>query len=101
MALEKVIEVAGIDVKVTELTVKAVRSWLINASDDNDVVGQLLLDDCTINDLLAMSSLTAKQAEVLTPSELDEIKEGCKSVNPHFFKLRGLIMEKSPLQKNR
>lgn len=99
MGLEKVVEVADISVKIRELTVKEVRSWLINAGDDKDIVGQLLLDDCTLNDLSIMSSLTAGKAEKLTPSELEEIKEGCKAVNPHFFNLRMLIMERHPLVK--
>ena len=103
MALNQTIKIAGIQVDVRELTVAEVRNWLVGAAADladNDVVGQLLFDDCTVSDLTKMSSLTARQVNKLTPSELNEVREGCKAVNPHFFELRVPIMEQHPLRQN-
>jgi hypothetical protein len=83
------ITVAGITVTVREITVNDIRAWLINAeSASNDIVGQLIIDGVSLDEICRCSDLTEKQAGKLTPSELCEITQLCKELNPYFFALR-------------
>jgi len=86
------IEVAGITVTVREITVNEVRDWLVNADNEkNDIVGDSILDDISINEICRCSDLTAKQASRLKPSELIIIANGCKELNTSFFGLRARL----------
>lgn len=88
MALSTVIEVAGLSVEINELTVSEIRSWLVHAeTESNDIVGNLLIDDCPLDTIVTMSSITKKQISQLTPSEIEKLKEGCQKINSHFFEL--------------
>ncbi|NOR70890.1 MAG: hypothetical protein GQ532_14550 [Methylomarinum sp.] len=83
------IEVADISITVREITVNEIRDWLINASEvKNDVVGDLILEDITIDELCRCSDLKPNQASQLTPTELNSIAEVCKELNASFFALR-------------
>lgn len=86
------VEVAGISITVREITVNEIRDWLINAEEvKNDVVGDLILDDITIDELCRCSDLKPDQASNLTPTELNSIADTCKELNASFFALRDRI----------
>ncbi|WP_236213703.1 hypothetical protein [Metapseudomonas otitidis] len=83
-------------IQCRELTVAEIRDWLKSLqaqADAPDVVGDSLLPDFTLADLERMTDATAEQLGGMTPSELRELGEDCKAVNPDFFDLRERISE--------
>jgi hypothetical protein len=81
-------------VTVRELTVREVRDWALRVDAGLiplDAVGQFALPDCTLSDLIEMSDATAELLDDLAPSELEQIAEVARKLNPHFFKLRAAL----------
>jgi hypothetical protein len=79
-----VITVAGREVIVRELTVKAARA-LIQSDQDTDVIGSALLEDVRLLDLPLFTNLTLQEIDEMYPSDLRTVVEACKSINPDFF----------------
>ena len=99
MRREKQLDLAGQAVTVRELTVGEVRAWLADAEGQAqrdadgmpDIVGLLLLEDCTFGDLKRMSDVSDGQLNDLTGSDLRVLVDACKDLNPGFFGLRARL----------
>ncbi|MEB2870314.1 hypothetical protein [Pseudomonas rhizosphaerae] len=76
-----------------ELTVLQVRNWLDEASQPAslDAVSAALFKDCTIGDVIRMTSLSADDIDSLRPSQVESVINVCKELNPHFFGLLGRL----------
>jgi hypothetical protein len=81
-------------VVVRELSVSEVRDWVAEAEAGAklDALRSLVFDDCSLDDLARMCDFTADQMEQFGPSELDPLREKCKALNPHFFKVREALV---------
>ena len=96
MALTKISPAGGQGIQCRELTVEEIRDWLKSMEArtvEPDLVRDSLLPDFTLDDLERMTNATAEQLGGMTPSELRELGEDCKAVNPDFFDLRARVGE--------
>jgi hypothetical protein len=95
MGATKVVELAGAPVTVRELTVAEVRTWLveIEAGIAVDPLGSMVFDDCSLDDLARMSDATATGMEALTYGELLPLRDACRALNPHFFRVRAAVQK--------
>lgn len=93
MVLHKQIEVGGLSVTVRELTVGEIRAWMKRMAEgvDSDVVGELLLEEVGVSDLLSMCDASREQLDTLTPRQLRELYAACEEVNRDFFALRARV----------
>lgn len=93
----KEIQVGAISVVVRELTVLQVRAWLSEISearkDGFDPVDEAFFEECSINDIKRMTSLTEDQVNSLRPSQLREVIALCKELNPDFFGFMGRLLQ--------
>jgi cyanate lyase len=91
------LEQHNLTVRVKELTVADIRSWLRAMQDMGavDVVNAGLFDEegASIDDVLMMTDLDREELEQLTPAEVSQVIEKCKRVNPHFFRFRAAMVE--------
>lgn len=78
---------------VRELTVAEVRDWVTDsaAAGARDPIHALALDGLGLDELARMVSCTAADLEAFAPSELAELLETAKALNPHFFRLRSAL----------
>ena len=89
---------------VRELTVAQVRQWLVGMegqaaeNTEVDVVGALLFEDTTLSDLARMSDLTVEDMNKIAPSVLDRVRTAAKELNPHFFAMRGRLLQPVQVQ---
>ena len=96
---EKKVPLADREVTVRELTTAEIRAWLrdVDASPDKegdvDLVGNMLFDDATFDDLMRMSDATAELLEQAPPSQIRALRDACKEVNADFFAMRLRIAE--------
>ncbi len=83
--------------KVTarELTVAEVRTWLVEveAGTEVDPLGSMIFDDCSLSDLARMSDVDPAALEGLTYGELAPLRDACKMLNPHFFRVRAAMQK--------
>lgn len=80
-----------ISVIVREMTVLQVRSWISEDDQDGGLVDVVFFPDCSFSDIKRMSSLTDEQLNALRPSQLREVLEACKVLNPDFFDFRSRV----------
>lgn len=86
IAGRKVVQVAGLEFTVKELTVAEVRSMLKSLDDQEvDVIGDFLLDGIRMRDLPVMTTLSEEQLEGFLPTQLEEVVKHCKEMNRTFF----------------
>ena len=80
-------ELAFGDIRITirEMNVLQVRGWLAEDSAKEGLIDTIFLPDCAFSDLKRMSTLTDEQIDTLRPSQLREVVELCKELNPDFF----------------
>ncbi|MOA28740.1 hypothetical protein D3C78_1497050 [compost metagenome] len=80
-------------VTVRELTVGEIRAWMKRMAEagDTDVVGDLLLEEVSLSDLLQMCDASRELLDALTPRQLRELYSACEEVNRDFFALRGRV----------
>jgi hypothetical protein len=101
--VHKTIEVAGITVKIQELTVAEIRDALkMEESDgksaaDSDAVDMFLFEDISLPDIRRMTDLTIEKMAGMKPSELRQVAETCREVNSDFFSLRGRVLKYADL----
>lgn len=76
-----------------ELTVLQVRSWIEAAAQDRavDVVAEMLFTACSLDSLKRMTDLTDERINALRPSQINELIEVCRELNPDFFALLGRL----------
>lgn len=78
-----------------ELTVREVRDWLTGLEtppDTLDLVGEMLVEDCTLADIARMSNHTRAELDDRLPSEIADFARQCKAANPHFFAMRARLL---------
>lgn len=82
-------------VTVRELTVADVRNWLVevDAGVTFDALRSLVFEDCSLDDLIMMSDAEKDALERLTYSELLPLRDACKALNPHFFRVRAAMQK--------
>lgn len=86
----------GKPVIVREMTVLQVRAWMAELQQPGagrDIVDDALFPDCSLVDLPRMTSLTAADIDALRPSQLRQVIDLCKELNPDFFALMGLLVK--------
>ncbi len=95
MPAVRVVELPGLTVTVRELTVAEVRAWVAEqeAGATVDPLRALVFDDCGLDDLARMSDASGEALEAFGRSELDRVRDACKALNPHFFKVRATLTE--------
>lgn len=92
----KELQLGSISVTVRELSVLQVRAWLtelLNPQPQRDLVDEAFFTECSISDLLRMTSLTRDQLDELRPSQLQEVIALCKELNPDFFAFMGRLVK--------
>lgn len=94
MPATRLIELPGLSVTARELTVAEVRSWLVEseAGAPVDPLRAMVFDDCSLDDLARMSDAAATSLEGFTNSELEPLRDACKALNPHFFRVRAALI---------
>ena len=90
MAAKRIVEVGSLAITVRELFFEEVRDWLVVAESGatDDAILALAFDECSLSDIAYMSDVKAVQLEKFAPSELGELVNVCKELNPHFFRVR-------------
>ena len=82
--------VAGCTVVCRELTVLQVRGWIEGLGRvAPDPLDGALFEDCTLDDLKLMTDLNDEKINGLRPTQIDQLIQVCKELNPHFFALLG------------
>lgn len=76
-------------VTVHELTVSQMREYLAQAETQRQVmidpIIDLLFEDCSLRDVVAMSDLDLADFDAMTPAEIQQVIDACRDINPHFF----------------
>lgn len=84
--------VAGQPVICRELTVLQVRNWLEGMGGAvPDPLDAALFRDCTLAELKRMTDLNDEKLNGLRPSQVEQVIQVCKELNPHFFALLGRV----------
>lgn len=80
---------------VKELTLAEIRVWLFESESKAapDLVGALLFEDCQVSELGRFCDATPEQIEGMTQSELRELRDAAKALNPDFFAMRARLLE--------
>lgn len=94
MAATAEITVAGRLVTVHEMTVSAVRDWVTEIENGTrliDPAGDALFEQMSLADIALMSDADAGWLAGFGPSELQPLADLCRTVNPHFFRLRAVV----------
>lgn len=76
-------------VTVHELTVGQMREYLAQAESQRQVlldpVIDLLFEDCSLRDVVAMTDLELPDFDTMTPADIQQVIDACRERNPHFF----------------
>jgi hypothetical protein len=86
LSTSSVINVAGREVVVRELTVEIAR-LIVQPNPNPDFLGDVLFIDLRLCDLAHLTNLTAQEIEGMYPSDLNKVIEACKAKNPDFFEM--------------
>lgn len=81
------VKVGSQQVTVREMTVLQVRNIIQDATKNKpfDVVNELFMTDCNLEDIKRMTNLDDQQLNDMLPSEIREVLAVCKEMNPDFF----------------
>lgn len=84
-------------VTVREVSVTEVREWVAEheAGAAVDPLRAFVFDDCSLDDLARMCNMPAAHMEAFGPLELTPLRDKCKALNPHFFKVREALVSVS------
>jgi hypothetical protein len=95
MAATRAVDLPCGKVTARELTVAEVRTWLVEveAGTAIDPLGSMVFDDCSLSDLVRMSDADPDALEGLTHGELLPLRDACKVLNPHFFRVRAALQK--------
>lgn len=86
MAFEKHVKIGDREVTVFELTVAQVRDMAkATAEDQADPLANWLIEDTPFVVLAAMTTVNVEQLDEWRPSEIKQLAEVCRGVNPDFF----------------
>lgn len=90
LAGRKIIEVAGHEVTIREITVAQARALLLD-QEDPDPFGDALFAEMRLRDLSLFTSLKPAQVESLLPSQVEEVIAACRGMNRAFFAMADRI----------
>ena len=82
--------VGGREVICRELTVSTARKMFMDEAAE-DLVSEGLFKDVRLSDLVYLTNLTRDDIDLMYPSDLAVVVEGCRAVNPDFFGLIGRL----------
>ena len=93
MAAVRTAQVVDRTANVRELTFREVRDWLlaIETGEAAPIAYSLAFEDCGLADLANMCDLSLADLEATAPSDLTELKQVAKELNPHFFRVRAAL----------
>jgi len=93
MAARESVPLSKRAVTVSELSVRDIRDWLVEAESGAavDPLHALAFAEYGLQDLARMCDASADDLEQYPPSELEPLVEACKRINPHFFRVRALL----------
>jgi hypothetical protein len=93
VAATSVVELPDLLVTVRELTVAEVRDWVaeLEAGAKVDPLRSLVFGDCGLDDLARMCDVSAGSLERFGNSDLEPLRDACKALNPHFFRVRAAL----------
>lgn len=84
--------VAGQPVICRELTVLQMRNWMEGlGSEAADPISAALFRECTLDDLKRMTDLNDEKINAMRPSQVEQVIQVCKELNPHFFAMLGRV----------
>lgn len=89
--------VADRPVTVRELSVTEVRNWVAEQEGgaQGDPIRAFVFEDCSLDDLARMCGMPAAAMEAYGPSDLADLHEKCRALNPHFFRVREALISVS------
>ena len=84
------VQIGDRTVSIRELSVSEIRDWVAEheAGASVDPLRCLVFDDCSLDDLARMCDMDAKDMEAFGAVTLEPLRDKCKALNPHFFKVR-------------
>ena len=86
MAFEKTAKIGDREVTVFELTVAQVRDMAkATAADQTDPLSNWLIEDVPFVVIASMTTVTVEELDDWRPSEIKQLAEVCREVNPDFF----------------
>lgn len=89
-------EVAGVKFEIRELTLAEIRCWMKTMGEEIvDTVNVSLIEGEDIADLRLLTTLTADDLGLMTPSELRQALAFAKEVNADFFAMRQRVADLS------
>lgn len=94
MSAPRKIDLPGFSATVKELTVAEVRAWLVDQESGApvDALRAMVFDDCSLDDLARLSDAPVDLLEGLKYGELVPLRDACKALNPHFFRVRAALV---------
>lgn len=98
MPITKTIQAADKTFIVREMSVNEVRIWWDNVRSpchERDITNESAVPGISLDDLAMICGCTVEEFDDMRPSELAPLVEAAKELNPHFFRLRELIIETS------
>lgn len=96
MRRTKAVSLGEATVSVHELTVGEIRNWLrdLDSAGDRagtDLVGAVLFEEISFDDLKRLSNVTEAQLDAATPGELRALIEAARELNADFFGMRARL----------
>ena len=103
MRADQIIDIDGHAVTIRELTVGDIRVWLKRieppatgeVGEVVDILGEVLIEGESLDDLMRMTSLTQADIDALSPSELRgllaRVMPVVREVNADFFAMRARL----------
>lgn len=91
-----------VEVTVYELSVAAVRAWLVETESarERDPLHALALENSGIDDLSRLTDCGPETLERLTVRQLAVVEQTARELNPHFFRVRAALDSAARTLKN-
>lgn len=104
MRIQKTLNIGEHQVTIQELTVADIRGLMVTSlvgqaiAEDSDLQADLilrsaLLADLSLDELAAMTSLSPAGLDSFSQSELQQLVDACRDLNPLFFGMRARLAE--------
>ncbi len=76
------------DIVINQPTITEIKAYLEERKDaEFDPVGDLLFEDCSVADVVFLTSLKNEEIDAMTPSEVQPIVDAAREANPAFFEM--------------
>lgn len=111
MTATRIVELGNTSVTVRELTVAEVIDWYTEIgavdqeqdafSSDAGFVRHVLFEDMSYEELARLTDLTPDGMDALTQSEVRQVIDACKVLNPDFFAFRARLLRLGEMAMDR